>query len=146
MSDPSSEEARERLLVESLLKLTGEHSVTHHEPLKPVVMQPVESRTFPVRSSTDRLSYVIRRYDDGVHGRNTRTLTRDKLTFVPANAILTVRTILGLLLPDLKHISLPMRAIAFAIRSSILILQAGIALLCPVARPVVESLAPIMRL
>ncbi|CAG4984642.1 unnamed protein product [Parnassius apollo] len=75
MSDPRSEEARERLLVESLLKLTGEHSVTHHEPLQPVVMQPVESRTFPVRGSTDRLSYVIR-YDDGVHRRNTRTLTR----------------------------------------------------------------------
>ncbi|CAK1601532.1 unnamed protein product [Parnassius mnemosyne] len=35
MSDPSSEEARERLLVESLLKLSGEHSVTHHEPLQP---------------------------------------------------------------------------------------------------------------
>ncbi|CAG4940683.1 unnamed protein product [Parnassius apollo] len=70
MSDPSSEEARERLLVESLLKLTGEHSVTHHEPLQPVVMQSVESRTFPVRGSTDHLSYVIRRYDDGV------TLTR----------------------------------------------------------------------
>ncbi|CAG5034580.1 unnamed protein product [Parnassius apollo] len=65
MSDPSSEEAWERLLVESLLKLSGEHSVTHHEPLQPVVMQPVKPRTFP----TDGLSYVIRRYDDGVHGR-----------------------------------------------------------------------------
>ncbi|CAG5032513.1 unnamed protein product [Parnassius apollo] len=76
MSDPSSEEAWERLLVESLLKLSGKHRVTHHEPLQPVVMQPVKPRTFPVRGPTDRLSYVIRRYDDGVHGRNTRTLTR----------------------------------------------------------------------
>ncbi|CAG5053687.1 unnamed protein product [Parnassius apollo] len=76
MSDPSSEEAWERLLVESLLKLSGEHSVTHQEPLQPVVMQPVKPRTFPVRGPTDRLSYVFRRYDDGVHGRNTRTLTR----------------------------------------------------------------------
>ncbi|CAG4996306.1 unnamed protein product [Parnassius apollo] len=45
MSDPSSEEAREQLLVESFLELSGEQSVTHHKPLQPVVMQPVESRT-----------------------------------------------------------------------------------------------------
>ncbi|CAG4950978.1 unnamed protein product [Parnassius apollo] len=75
MSDPSSEEAWERLLVESLLKLSGEHSVTHHEPLQPVVMQPVKPRTFPVLGPTDRLSYIIRCYGDGIHGRNTRTLT-----------------------------------------------------------------------
>ncbi|CAG5007868.1 unnamed protein product [Parnassius apollo] len=68
MSDPSSEEAWERLMVESLLKLSGEHSVTHHEPLQPVVMQPVKPRTFPVQGPTDRLSYVIWRYDDGAMG------------------------------------------------------------------------------
>ncbi|CAG4946766.1 unnamed protein product [Parnassius apollo] len=83
MSDASSEEARERLLFESLLELSGEHSVIHHKPLQPVVMQPVESRTFPVRGPTDRLGYVIQRYNDGssaagwwVHGRYTRSMTR----------------------------------------------------------------------
>ncbi|CAG4975018.1 unnamed protein product [Parnassius apollo] len=53
MSDPSSEETRERLLVESFLKLSGEHSVTHDEPLQPVVMQPVKAalRTASATSS-----------------------------------------------------------------------------------------------
>ncbi|CAG4962652.1 unnamed protein product [Parnassius apollo] len=43
MSDPGSEEAWERLLVESLLKLSGEHSVTHHEPLSSSYLSPDEN-------------------------------------------------------------------------------------------------------
>ncbi|CAG5042440.1 unnamed protein product [Parnassius apollo] len=74
MSDPSSEEAREQILVESLLELSGEHSVTHYEPLQTVMMQPVKPRTFSVRGPTDRPSHVFWLYGDGVHRHNTRTL------------------------------------------------------------------------
>ncbi|CAH2075370.1 unnamed protein product, partial [Iphiclides podalirius] len=201
MSDPSGKEARERPLIESFLELSGEHSMTHHEPLQPVVMQPVESRTFPVRGSTDCLRYVVWCYDNGVHGCNICTLahhdlrpraltvvyglspqaapeggnvslvrslarstthwslqrflesllvTLEKAILAKprrplANAILTVRTILGLLLPDLKLISLPILALTFAIRSSILLLHSGIVLPGLVARPVLGSLAPTIR-
>ncbi|CAG4971073.1 unnamed protein product [Parnassius apollo] len=51
MIDPSSKEARERLLAESLLKLWGEHNVTHQEPL---LGSSDEARRVPDFSSSER--------------------------------------------------------------------------------------------